>query len=61
MNGYEAIEKLREKKSGIPVVVMSASALDDDHHPIKKIDCDAYLVKPVEVNDILQVASQFVN
>jgi len=60
MNGYEAIEKLREIECQIPVVVMSASALEDESHPIKGIECDGYLVKPVEVNDILQMAGQFV-
>lgn len=60
MSGYEAIDQLRDQDNHIPVVVMSASTLDDDSHPVKKLDCDAYLVKPVSVEDILKVASQLV-
>ena len=60
MSGYEAIAQLRDQKNKIPVVVMSASRLDDKSHPIEELDCDAYLVKPVTVEDILKVADQLV-
>ena len=60
MTGYQAIEQLRTQNIDIPVVVMSASTLDDESHPIKKLDFDAYLVKPVKVDDILKVAAQLV-
>jgi len=60
MNGYDAIELLRDQGVDTPIVVMSAAALDDESHPMKKLDCDAYLVKPVTVDDILKVASQLI-
>lgn len=61
MDGYQAIEKLRERDDQMPVVVMSASALEDQSHPVASIACDAYLVKPVTVDDILKVANQLLD
>ena len=61
MNGYQAIEALREKNNLVPIVVMSASTLEDESHPAGSVECDAYLVKPVSVDDILRVASQLLS
>ena len=61
VSGYEAIEVLRRNKTEMPIVVMSASAIEDRDHGIDTIDCDAYLVKPVDVNDIMKVADQLVS
>jgi len=60
MNGYEAIDQLHNQGNKVPIAVMSAAALDDQSHPVEKLDCDAYLVKPVTVEDILKVADQLV-
>ncbi len=60
MTGYQVIEELRKKEVQIPIVVMSASSLEDSSHSVLNLDCDAYLVKPVSVDDILQVANQLV-
>lgn len=60
MNGYQAIKKIRERDTATPVVVMSASALEDQRHPVAAIECDAYLVKPVDVADILKIANDLI-
>ena len=60
MTGYQAIERLRDRGIKTPIVVMSASALEDSSHPVGKIDCDAYIVKPVGVDNILRIANQLV-
>jgi len=57
MDGYQAIKILRKRDTKTPVVVMSASALEDQSHPVATIECDAYLVKPVDVEDILKIAN----
>ena len=60
MTGYQAIERLRELGNQTPVIVMSASALDNDREQAKISGCDGYLIKPVDVDDILALAQQFV-
>jgi len=61
MNGYEAIERLSEANNKVPIVVMSASPLDDQSPPVELLQCEAYLVKPVGVDDIIRVASELLN
>ena len=61
VNGYQAIEQLRSQGFKTPIVVMSAAAIDDESHKVKQLECDAYLVKPVSVDDILRVANQLVD
>jgi len=58
MTGYEAIEKLREMGNVTPIIIMSASAIDADRERAQRLGCTAYLVKPVDVDDIVGIAGQ---
>lgn len=56
MNGYDAIRELRARGNRTPVVVMSASAMEVDREKAEAMGCNAYLTKPVEIDDILAIA-----
>ena len=58
MNGYEAIEILREEGNNIPIIVMTASTIDADKQRAEELHCDGYLIKPVAVEDIVALAEQ---
>lgn len=58
MSGYEAIEHIRGAGNKIPVLVMSASAMDNDQERAQSLGCDGYLIKPVEIDDLLSLAQQ---
>lgn len=61
MTGYEAIEALRARNNKTPVVVMSASALENDRSRAEELGCNGYLVKPVEIDDLLSIAAAVIN
>jgi len=56
MSGYDAIKELRTRGDKTPIVVMSASAMEADREKAELLGCQAYLVKPVDVDDILGIA-----
>ncbi len=56
MSGYEAMAVLQEQGNKTPIVVMSASAIEADQQQAAELGCAAYLVKPVDVSDILALA-----
>lgn len=58
MTGYEAMKQLREQGDKTPIIVMSASAVDADREKAERLGCTAYLVKPVDVDDIIGIAGQ---
>jgi len=58
MGGYETVQALREREDNTPIVIMSASALDADRSRAEELACDGYLVKPVDIEDILTMARQ---
>ena len=60
MTGYDALEALQDEGNTIPVAVMSASGLDSDRLQAQKYGCVAYLVKPVEVEEIISLANQLI-
>ena len=47
MNGYEALEKIRDIKPGLPVIAQTAYALSDDLEQFKDA-FDDYITKPID-------------
>ncbi|NND81480.1 MAG: response regulator [Gammaproteobacteria bacterium] len=60
MGGYETIRRMRDDGNHTPVVIMTASALEADMHKAQALGCDGYLLKPVEVADIVAIADQII-
>lgn len=47
MNGLEATRLIREFRSSLPIIAITAYALSGDEYRIKQAGCDDYLAKPV--------------
>jgi hypothetical protein len=60
ISGLEVLRQLKNhpKFSAIPVIVLSTSAEDHDIEEAYKLGCNSYIVKPVEFNKFMEVASQ---
>lgn len=56
MDGYEVLEKLREKEGtrDIPVIAISANAMPRDVEKGKKAGFDDYITKPIDVNSLMK-------
>ena len=61
MSGYEAIKVIREQGNLTPIIVMSASALDSDREKAMKCGSDGYLVKPVELSELIAMTREIVS
>lgn len=56
MNGYEAtrqIRKLKNKKSGIPIIAMTANVMKQEIDKCFESGMDAYISKPFETSDLV--------
>ena len=60
INGLEVLRQLKNhpKYSSIPVIVLTTSAEDHDIEEAYKLGCNSYIVKPVEFNKFMDVATQ---
>lgn len=60
LNGLEVLSKLKShpKYSSIPVIVLTTSDEDSDINEAYKLGCNSYIVKPVEFEQFMQVASK---
>jgi len=62
LNGYEAIRRLKgELHSSIPVIAISASALESDRKEIIATGADAFLPKPVDVQELFRMTSRLLD
>ena len=52
MDGFEAVEKLREKGCAIPIIAVTGLTSEDSRERCLKLGCDAYLKKPYRREDL---------
>jgi CheY-like chemotaxis protein len=60
MSGLDLLQKIKEKKPGLPVVVISGYALDDEGSNLLSNMADGFLNKPFKMSDIEQLLKQVV-
>ena len=57
MNGYEAtkaIRKLTDERAKIPIIAMTANALEEDRQAALAVGMDDYVAKPVEISELFR-------
>ena len=63
MDGWEATRKLKEDSSlqNIPIIGLSAHAMDGDYEKAINAGCDEYLTKPIDEDLLLDKLTMFLN
>ena len=62
MDGWEATQRLKADAStrGIPIIALTAHALEEDRQKAQQAGCDGYLAKPVEPRRVVQEVERFI-
>jgi signal transduction histidine kinase/DNA-binding response OmpR family regulator len=61
LNGYEAVEKLRNMGFTIPIIAVTASALSGEREKCMEVGFNDILVKPFKAADIEKMLSQWID
>jgi CheY-like chemotaxis protein len=61
MDGYEALAEIRKNNqlSGVPVIAVTAQAMQGDREKALAAGADAYVSKPVNVDILLQLLEEY--
>lgn len=62
VDGWEATRRIKSDAStrSIPVIALTAHALEEDRERAREAGCDGYLAKPVEPRRVVQEVERFV-
>lgn len=61
MDGYTATQLLRERGYKVPIIALTAYAMQGDRDKTIQAGCTDYLSKPVERDNLYQVVNRYVN
>jgi PAS domain S-box-containing protein len=61
MNGVEATRKIRESGDKVPIIALTANALEGDEERFIAEGMDDYLSKPIEVEKLYRVLKKYAN
>ncbi|TIH12466.1 PAS domain-containing sensor histidine kinase [Marinifilum sp. JC120] len=60
MDGLEATKKIREQGSDIPIIALTAYAMEGDREKFLSNGMDAYSSKPVNIDELVQIIGKLV-
>jgi two-component system cell cycle response regulator DivK len=62
IDGWEATQRLKAdaRTDAIPIIALTAHALEEDRQKALQAGCDGYLAKPVEPRRVVQEVERFV-
>ena len=62
MDGWEATRRIKadEGTRQIPIIAVTAHALDDDREKATQVGCDGYLAKPVAPRRVVEEVERFI-
>ena len=62
IDGWEATRRLKSEEATreIPIIALTAHALEEDREKALRVGCDGYLAKPVEPRRVVQEVERFV-
>lgn len=61
MDGFEATEKIKEKKRKLPIVAQTALNISDVENRAKKVGCDNIIYKPVKLKLFLKIIAKYID
>jgi CheY-like chemotaxis protein len=61
MNGYEAVRMLRKKGVKIPIVALTAHAMESDRQKSLEAGCDDHMSKPINRNKLIEVLGKYLD
>lgn len=60
MNGYEATKIIKEERPRLPVIALTAFALDGDREKSILAGCDDYMAKPIDQTKLLDLVDRYI-
>ena len=61
MNGLDATRIIKEVRSDVPVVALSAYAFEENIRDAKLAGCDEFMAKPFKVEDLIEMVKRYLD
>ncbi|MEI7945824.1 MAG: response regulator [bacterium] len=61
MDGFEAIQRIRDSGNNVPIVALSAAVMDSDRMKATRAGANDYLTKPIDFKALLMIMERLLN
>lgn len=61
LNGYDVTTKIKSLKSGIPIIIQTSNAAQEEKNKLSELNCNDLISKPIKRDEILLLISKYLN
>lgn len=61
MNGYQATMEIRKTNTDLPIIALSANAMQSDREKSISIGCNGHISKPISLDSLLEVMAEYLS
>jgi CheY-like chemotaxis protein len=55
MNGYDATRIIKQSRPDLPVIVVTANAIEEERIKSEEAGCDAFITKPIDIKRLTKI------
>jgi len=55
LNGYDATRKIKQSRPNLPVIAVTANAIEEEEIKSKEAGCDNFIAKPVDIKVLTKI------
>lgn len=61
MNGFDATSEIKKIKNEVPIIAQTALAMEGDDKRALEAGCDAYISKPIRINELIAIIKELLS
>jgi two-component system cell cycle response regulator DivK len=61
MDGYDATRIIKQRRPDLPIILVTANAIEDERKKSEEAGCDEFITKPIDIKQLTKIIGKFLS